>query len=367
MTSGKVTFYCLIVGFHEMARIIWKQCADLPTVMSSRQSTVIGGKVYFCGGDVDDNDWGEQFEYLVYCYDTSQDKWTTLPPLPNRWFSLCQMNDRLAAIGGRKKGNWERVNEVYLFNGFSQKWEKTLPPMSTAKSTMAALSLRSSIATVGGRTKNGYTNVVEIFRPETSQWYKTSSIPTTCCATSAVCIDNICYVLGGYNDPLRLNQALYASVDDLLSNAVPGDVTINSGSVDIWKKIPNTPTYQPVAAILNNNLITIGGLDRVDGEVAQKAVYMYNPTKNLWTYADDLPGPLVGTSTAMHYGQCPMKMHILLSSVHFVLYRALFAHPTLERNYVPYRALLHILLSSVLLCRIEHFCTSYFRAYFCAV
>ena len=285
-----------------MAKITWKQCADLPTVMSSGQSTVIGGKVYFGGGDVDNNDFSEKLEYLVYCYNISQDKWLSLPPLPNRWFALCQINDRLTAVGGRGKGNWEYMNEVYSFDESSWKWEKILPPMQTAKSTMATLSFRSAIATIGGATKNGNTNVVEIFRSETSQWYKTSPIPNACSAISAVCIGDNCYVLGGYNDSLRLNQALYASVDDLLSNAVPADATINYGNADhtvTWKKLPNTPTYQPVAATLNESLFTIGGLDAVNGIVAQKAVYTYDPVNNLWIHLDDLPGPLVGTNTAM--------------------------------------------------------------------
>ena len=286
--------------------ITWKQCADLPIIMSSGQSAVIGDKVYFGGGDVDDVlDWGEQFEYLVYCYSTSQDKWTKLPPLASRWFSLCQINGRLTAIGGRKKGNLKcDANEVYLFDESSQRWEETLPPMPIAKSTMPAINLPSAaIAIIGGGTKNGATNTVEIFRPDTSQWYKTNSIQIASCATSAVCIGNTCYVLGGYNDPQRLNQALYASVDDLLSNAVPADeqchVTTTSGSADTWKNLPNTPTYQPVAAVLNDNLYTIGGLDKVDGVVAQKAMYMYNAASNQWIYADDLPSPLVGTNAAM--------------------------------------------------------------------
>ena len=282
-------------------QITWKRCTDLPIIMSSGQSTVIGDKVYFGGGDVDDIlDWGEQFEYLVYCYNLSQDKWTKLPPMANRWFSLCQINGRLTAIGGRRKGNLEcRENEVYSFDESSQRWEKVFPPMPTAKSTMPAVSLPSAaIAIIGGGTKSGDTNTVEIFRPDTLQWYKTGCIQKACCAISAVSIGNTCYALGGYNDPQRLNQAFCASVDDLLSNAVPVDMPATTTN-DIWKNLPNTPTYQPVAAVLNNNLYTIGGLDRVDGHVAQKAIYMYNVASNQWIYADELPNPLVGTSVAM--------------------------------------------------------------------
>lgn len=224
-----------------------------------------------------------------------------------RWFSLCQIDGRLTAIGGRKKGNLEcHINEVYSFDESSQSWEKMLPPMPTAKSTMPAINLPSAaaaIAVIGGGTKNGCTNAVEIYRPGTSQWYTTGSIQRACSTSSAVCIGSTCYVLGGGSDPQRLNQALYASIDDLLSNAIPvsADVhaTATNGSSDIWKSLPNTPTYQPVAATLNDNLYTIGGLDRADGAVAQKAIYMYDATSNKWIHADDLPSPLVGTNAAM--------------------------------------------------------------------
>jgi hypothetical protein len=60
------------------------------------QKLVINGKVYY-GGTTDDDD------YNVYCYDPSQDRWTTLPPIPVRWFGLGQVNGKLVAVGGEKK------------------------------------------------------------------------------------------------------------------------------------------------------------------------------------------------------------------------------------------------------------------------
>ena len=48
--------------------------------MSGGKTTVINGKVY-CGGGVGDG-YDDDDEYIVYCYDPSQDNWTTLPPLP---------------------------------------------------------------------------------------------------------------------------------------------------------------------------------------------------------------------------------------------------------------------------------------------
>ena len=74
----------------------------------------------------------------------------------------------------------------------------------------------------GGLTSSAqYTGMVEIYKLDTLKWYKTDPLPTGCCDVSLVTIGNTCCALGGYKSPLHLNQALYASVDDLLCNAVP--------------------------------------------------------------------------------------------------------------------------------------------------
>ena len=51
-------------------------------------------------------------EYIIYCYDPSQDKWTTLPPLPVRWFGLGQINGKLVAVGGMKRSTGNETNNV---------------------------------------------------------------------------------------------------------------------------------------------------------------------------------------------------------------------------------------------------------------
>ena len=75
--------------------ITWEDCAQLPTGLAGGKTTVIEGKVYFGGGggSVDS-------EFIVYCYDPSGDNWTTLPPLPIKYFGLGQINGKLVAFGG---------------------------------------------------------------------------------------------------------------------------------------------------------------------------------------------------------------------------------------------------------------------------
>ena len=233
--------------------------------------------------------------YNVYCYDSSQDKWTTLPPAPVRWFGLGQVNGTLVAIGGQKESDSRTSSEVYTYDERSRKWKQTIPPMPTARRSSAILSLQSALVVAGGsRGFRVYTDAVEIFKPDTSQWYRIDSLPVGCCLIPLAAIGNTCYALGRYKDPSHLNQALYASVDDLVRNAVPANQTTHSGSSDTqsaWKTLPNTPTYRPAAAVLAGSLLAMGGLETSEGGADMKEVYRYSPSTNSWIYISDLPTP----------------------------------------------------------------------------
>ena len=282
----------IIVQFIQI-NITWKQCARLPTELNHGKTTVINGKVY-CGGGIA----ALSTAYAVYCYDPSQNEWTTLPRLPVCTFGLGQLRGKLVAVGG------EKTNDVYTYDERSQTWEQTVPPMPTARDCMHVLSLQSGLVVAGGCTTVPpyYTATVEIFKPDTSQWYRTDPLPIACCQVSLVAIGNICYALGGY-DGSCLSQALYASVGDLLANAIPANQTTYSGSSDTqsaWKTLPNTPTYQPTVAVLDGNLLAIGGKEtgRVNS-MNSKKVYMYSPSTNSWIHISDLPAPISGTGVAV--------------------------------------------------------------------
>ena len=267
--------------------ISWKTCADLPAKLSSAKTALINGKVY-CGGGVADGD----NRYIVYRYDLSQDNWTTLPPLPVRYFGLGQLNGKLVAVGGIKKSNNQRTDEVYTYDERSNEWKHTIPPMPTARDNPGVLSLESAILVAGGDTVSGVCASVEIFKLNTSRWYVTERLPTPCCELSLVTIGNTCYILGGFNYPTYVTQALHASIDDLLSYAIPDDdfhMPLQQGSV--WKYLPNTPLYEPAAAELAGNLLAIGGKETDKGSTDMKEVFVFSTSSNSWVYVGDLPAP----------------------------------------------------------------------------
>ena len=194
-----------------------------------------------------------------------------------------------------KKSGYEPTNEVRIYDERSRKWKQTILPMPSARWSPGVLSLQSAPVVAGGFTSSSCTAAVEIFKPDTSQWYRTDPLPKACYLISLVAIGDTCYELGGYNYS-NLNQALYASVDDLLGNAVPANQTTHSGSSDTqsaWKTLPpgNTPTYRPAAAVLAGNLLAIGGREMAAGGAYKKEVYMYSSATNSWIYFSDLPAP----------------------------------------------------------------------------
>ena len=113
------------------ATLLWKKCAALPTKLSEGKATIVDGQIY-CGGGTTNGD-DDDSEYMVYCYNPSQDTWTTLPPLPVRYFGLGQVTGMLVAIGGKKKLDERATDEIFTYDEQLQKWKQTIPPMPTAR------------------------------------------------------------------------------------------------------------------------------------------------------------------------------------------------------------------------------------------
>ena len=261
--------------------ISWETCADLPFATAAGQSTVINGKVYFSGGDVDD----DNNRYLVYCYSTTQDQWTILPSLAVKWFGLGQFESKLVAVGGVKKDGKKR-QKVYTFE--SQKWKSTLPPMMIARTFPAVTSLSEVLVVAGGNNERGEsTNVVEVLQQATIQWQIVTSLPIPSCNLSLVSKGDTLFVLGGNNQPSSLNQVLKISISDLAKEK------------PTWRILQSSPTYQPAAAMLSGNLITIGGWTASKGESTSKSIYVYSPAIDSWIYFSDLPEPCAWSACAV--------------------------------------------------------------------
>ena len=268
--------------------------------MYRAKATVINGKVY-CAGNTPifvDN-------YVIYCYDPTADKWMTLEPLPVRHFGLGQLCGRVVAVGGKNQDTGRAANEIYTYSERNKMWTKEIPAMPTARDSPGVLSLQSTLLVAGGcDSKGAYTDVVEIFKQSTLQWYVTDGTPTVHSNISLCVIGDTCYAVGGYKKSTYSDLALQASVSDLLRKAVPADQSSpqddDSDKKSAWTALPYyTPTYQPSAAVLAGNLLVVGGKETSEGGEDKKEIHSYSVSTNSWIYIGDLPAPRYGAAVAV--------------------------------------------------------------------
>ena len=276
--------------------------ADIPVAMSQHHIVRIGSTIY-CGGgytpgSIDD-------DRLVFQYIPNQDTWSQLPICPTVHFGLTQLDGKLVTVGGRRRGNSTRVNDVYIFQK-SQTWDYSIiPPMPTARSHTTAFNYKSTLIVTGGLTHwdtdpklRTHTNAVEVFQTKTYQWYRAEPLPVAHCNMSCAIVNDTCYLIGGTkSDGYASRQAYCTSVSNLISRALPPDHPETSStpqaspSPPTWQVLPECPLYCFTAAELGGSLLAIGGMDGSGSP--SSAVHMYSPSTNLWVRisSGDLPVP----------------------------------------------------------------------------
>ena len=269
---------------------MWSKCADIPMEISTGNSTVVNGKVYFGGAVTSEKD-----ECTIYCYDSLQDQWSALPPFNFRHFGLGHIEGNLVAVGGAKqRPSRERINDLHVFIESTGRWRKAYPPMPTARSSTVVLSLEHALIVAGGYSRKGERkvsenatgNIVEVFKVKESQWCRANKLPLAVQNMSGVVLNSCVYFTGGIRVGATYSQVVCSSISELMRNAVPANDTHEANSdVDehtpLWKMLPDIPTNKTAITSLAGLLITIGG--------EENTIHMYSPSIDSWVHVGSLP------------------------------------------------------------------------------
>ena len=263
------------------------KCADFPLEVSNGRSAVVNGKVYFLKGSIIA---AEEEETPVYCYDPTQDQWSTLPSLTVRLFGLGHVGGKPVTLGGVKlPPSKERISDVHTFMENTGKWKKVYPPMPTARSSPMVFSVENALIVVGGYTLKGgrkvLENIVEVFKVKELQWCRASALPPTVHGANmfGTVHNSELYLVGGLRVGATYSKVSYTSIADFITGAIPANHKNDySGlTVPTWKTLPNTPTNKTAITSLAGLLITLGG--------EKDAIHMYSPSINSWVHVGSLP------------------------------------------------------------------------------
>ena len=268
---------------------MWSKCADIPIEVSTGNSTVLKGKLYFGGGVTSD----KVDECTVYCYDPLQDHWSTLPPFNFRHFGLGHIDGNLVAVGGaRQRPSRERTNDLHTFIESTGRWKKAYPPMPTARSSTVVFSLEHVLIVVGGYSYKGERKVsenkiVDVFKVKESQWYRAGKVPLSVQNMSGVALNTHLYIIGGIRVGDTSSQVVSSSISDLIRTAVPALADVDAekdasdDAVSPWKMLPDVPMNKTAITSIAGLLITLGG--------EKDAIHMYSPSINSWVHVGSLP------------------------------------------------------------------------------
>ncbi len=159
--------------------------------------------------------------------------------------------------------------------------------MTTARHGLQAVTLNGKIYAIGGQTSaiSGFTNVMEVYDPNTDTWSTAASMNFARSYFGAVVYDGKIYVMGGING----------------SGSYRNDIEVYDPSTNIWTSLSST---MPVAmCAFSATLITgtstiyvVGG--RNSGYF--NTVYQYDIASNTWTTKTSLSVP-VSDHVAFYY------------------------------------------------------------------
>ena len=245
----------------------------MPVSVGWPQSVVIGDVVFVERG------------HRVYKYETRSDKWSVLPPCPVGYYGIGQLSGKLVTVGGYDGGAF--VADVYTYEEETQQWEKSIPPMPTPRQWPCVVTYHSSIGVCGGCGET-ITNVIEVFKSETSQWYTAAPPPVACHDMQSTIINDTCYLVGWHIRGYPRKLIMCASLPSLFQSATPhNQPSPDAQQQSVWTMLPDLPHQCSALTNINITLLALGGCDD-EGSLSHD-VHAYNPSTKSWMIVGSLP------------------------------------------------------------------------------
>ena len=283
----------------------WEQCADLPEKCWLASVAQLDGMVYVTANSLS----GGYVAPLVY--DSSKDRWSTLPDLPCWYFSLVTVTEKkqLLAIGGMTSinGAEEANNKVFLWDEKSKKWLTPYPNMPTARCCSSAISHGLMVIVAGGITSlspDTITRSVEVLHINDnnlhdSYWSVVEQLPFAMFETIPLIVDDKLYITIGFDDNTDIStcNVITVSLSELLQSN-NNNATTSSNS-QVWSKLPDVPYTSYSINHYQGHLITFTGgykTEQTDENIQEvftwklvSLIHIYNSYTKTWDCVGDVP------------------------------------------------------------------------------
>ena len=232
----------------------------------------LNGLVYVGGG----YETGWKRSFIINCYDPVNNSWSSSINTPYCLFAMTTLNNRLLIAGGEDK-SYKRTNQILRMDAGQL---KNYTKMITARSYATATGHQGMLIITGGMDDN-YKRLssTELFDSSNGQWYVTNDLPQPHTLLKSVIVDNILYLLGGYNKDGASPAVFTAPLDTLSRHQLK------------WNTLQDTPWYRSApVSVYGTHLLIVGGSKEIgDKYTPTSDVYKLNKVSHSWEAIGHIP------------------------------------------------------------------------------
>ena len=293
------------------ATLQWIRKADMPTARTGFATSVVNGKVFVIGGNIQlkRGEFGDLSASTVEMYDPETDTWEQKANMPTAraGVSVSVVDGKIYAIGGSQmktiqaprgfSSESEEVATVEMYDPVTDTWTQKAD-MPTSKKTMTCV-VDGKIYAVGGwltTHEKPHLETVEVYDPATDTWAKAQSMNCARCSAAIGVVNGEIYAIGGLSSsPIQEQSDLYLS-----------SVEVFNPKTNQWQEGTEmaAPKALHSASVIDGKIYVIGGYLREDGEFKKlSTIEIYDPTTDHWIQESDMPMGKWGHKTEVIDGQ----------------------------------------------------------------
>ncbi|WP_042159893.1 kelch repeat-containing protein [Paenibacillus gorillae] len=217
----------------------WETKSTMPYQFARGASVVVGSKVYFVGNQLTRS----------LMYDSLTDSWQIKASMPSYrfWLSAASAGGKIYAFGGTTDTR-DSLNSVVMYDPETDIWVSK-NAMPTVRFGSSAITYKGKIYVIGGHNGANKTNVVEVYDPVTDSWTTKANMPTPRSHLTLTFFGNKIYAIGGATREVNNNSGFTDVVE------------IYDPETDTWVTGPAMPSPrgQHVTEVVGNNIYVIGG------------------------------------------------------------------------------------------------------------
>ena len=250
----------------------WEEGAPTPVGCAIHTAVWLNGLVYVGGGI----ETGWKSSYIINCYDPVNNSWNSPINTPYCDFAMTSLNNKLLIAGGKDKSD-KKTNQILTMDAGQL---KNYTKMITARSYATATGHQGMLIITGGMDDKGkILSSTELFDSSNGQWYVTNDLPQPYWRLQSVIVDNILYLLGGYNKDGYSPAVFTAPLDTLSTHQLK------------WNTLQDAPWCRSATvSVYGTHLLIVGGIKKIgDKYTSTSDVYKLNKVSHSWEAIGHIP------------------------------------------------------------------------------